>query len=268
MDNRNSSVRFIPLACPNCSGELMINESQDKAICSYCGKPFLVRDALQEISQNVENLISLGETALETRNNEEAYSYFSQALEINPEDYRAWVGKAKATGWLSTSDNPRVDEAKIYFNQAFKYCPTQIKDELSQQLKDELILLYGILAWMYHQIFLEMINEIREDINSYNHFQAQLGRDWRILVDNCKFAFTNIESETKDFREINRCEDMLQKLIGLCDYLIKGVPWQYRLEYEGPVEKWIPTMYLSLNSKDEAYIRHFRDIVIDTLKVV
>ena len=37
---------IIPLTCPNCGGNLKVDSAKDAAICEYCGKPFIVKDAI------------------------------------------------------------------------------------------------------------------------------------------------------------------------------------------------------------------------------
>ena len=47
----------IPLDCPSCGTELRIDSVESVAICSHCGKPFVVNDA---IVQNYIKLVTAG----------------------------------------------------------------------------------------------------------------------------------------------------------------------------------------------------------------
>ena len=51
---------IIPLKCPNCGGDLMIESEKDTAICSCCGKPFVVKDAVTNsyVTNNAANNIT------------------------------------------------------------------------------------------------------------------------------------------------------------------------------------------------------------------
>ena len=37
---------LIPLACPSCGASLTVDSSKDAAICEFCGKPYIVKDAI------------------------------------------------------------------------------------------------------------------------------------------------------------------------------------------------------------------------------
>jgi Flp pilus assembly protein TadD len=56
------------------------------------------------------NLLVLAEAAMEAGNYEEAFGYYSRALEADPTNARAWIGKGIAAGGCSTLARPRVDE--------------------------------------------------------------------------------------------------------------------------------------------------------------
>ena len=37
---------IVPAKCPNCAANLEVNSSQDAAICTHCGTPFIVEKAI------------------------------------------------------------------------------------------------------------------------------------------------------------------------------------------------------------------------------
>ncbi len=39
-------MTVIPLECPECGVEIVTDSNDSAAICSYCGKPFIVKDAI------------------------------------------------------------------------------------------------------------------------------------------------------------------------------------------------------------------------------
>ena len=48
---------IIPLSCPFCGGSLTVNSEHDAAVCSFCGKPFVIKDAIvNTYIQNVTNI--------------------------------------------------------------------------------------------------------------------------------------------------------------------------------------------------------------------
>lgn len=56
---------LIPLACPSCGSNLTVDSDKDAAICEFCGKPYIVKDAIvnnyinMHISQATINAESL-----------------------------------------------------------------------------------------------------------------------------------------------------------------------------------------------------------------
>lgn len=39
-------MQIIPLSCPSCGANLTVDSSLDAAICEFCGKPYIVKDAI------------------------------------------------------------------------------------------------------------------------------------------------------------------------------------------------------------------------------
>ena len=37
---------FIPLQCPNCGANLTVDSDKDAAICEFCGRPYIVKEAI------------------------------------------------------------------------------------------------------------------------------------------------------------------------------------------------------------------------------
>lgn len=37
---------IIPLTCPSCGANLTVDSFKDAAICEFCGKPYVVKDAI------------------------------------------------------------------------------------------------------------------------------------------------------------------------------------------------------------------------------
>lgn len=50
VENYNNSgeinMPLIPLTCPSCGANLTVDSSKDAAICEFCGKPYIVKDAV------------------------------------------------------------------------------------------------------------------------------------------------------------------------------------------------------------------------------
>ena len=48
---------IIPLECPSCGANLSINSDDSAAICSYCGKPFVIKDAI--VNNYIKSVVSI-----------------------------------------------------------------------------------------------------------------------------------------------------------------------------------------------------------------
>lgn len=86
--------------------------------------------------ENLSNLRTLAETAYESKNFEQAYSYYSRLLEIDPSDATAWVGKGLSAGWISAPGNVRLDELMVSLRQALQ---NGLSDQERERVADESI---------------------------------------------------------------------------------------------------------------------------------
>lgn len=88
--------------------------------------------------QQIDNLLILATNAYSASNNEEAEKYCNRAIEYDAMCYKAWFLKAKAIGWSSTIQNPRVAEAAHSFKQAVDFAPEEEKESLTEEAVEEL----------------------------------------------------------------------------------------------------------------------------------
>jgi tetratricopeptide (TPR) repeat protein len=100
------------MVCPSCGGQLMISEKQEKIICSYCGIQFVVSKNSSGSQVSTENFLKLAKDAHNIGKLDEAFNYYNRALELEPENYLAWYGKAEIVEDRFTQ---RSDEGRIAF---------------------------------------------------------------------------------------------------------------------------------------------------------
>lgn len=48
---------IIPLSCPSCGANLTVDSENDAAICEFCGKPYVVKDAI--VQNYISNIINI-----------------------------------------------------------------------------------------------------------------------------------------------------------------------------------------------------------------
>jgi hypothetical protein len=83
-------------------------------------------------------LFLLANAAAEANNQQEAYKYFTQALEHDPVNPDAWFGKGRAIGWMSTINEIKSVEIVAAFSNAIQYAPAIRRNELQTQCAETL----------------------------------------------------------------------------------------------------------------------------------
>jgi DNA-directed RNA polymerase subunit RPC12/RpoP len=123
-------MEFVAAKCPNCGGVLRLPDDKEQVKCMYCSFDIIVRKAVKVAGVNVNNLLKLASDGEETGNYEEAYKYFTQVLEYEPENYIALLGKGVAAAHLSRPDNFREEELIKGVEEALINAPEGKKEEL------------------------------------------------------------------------------------------------------------------------------------------
>lgn len=143
------------IVCELCDGTEFVKEG-GMFICQGCGTKYTAEEAksmMKEVEggpavvgvpagnpnqQQIENLLLLASNAYSASNNEETEKYCNRAIEYDAMCYKAWFLKAKAVGWSSTIQNPRIAEAAHSFKQAVDFAPEEEKENLTTEASEEL----------------------------------------------------------------------------------------------------------------------------------
>ena len=140
------------LTCEMCgSTELM---KQDGVfVCQTCGTKYSVEEAKKMMvegtvevagtvkvddSAKIANYYTMAENAYDASNQKEAESYCNKIIEIEPNNYKAWLLKGRAAGWQSTLANIRVEESVNCFNKAIDNAPEDKVEEVKKIASDEI----------------------------------------------------------------------------------------------------------------------------------
>lgn len=123
---------FKAAKCPNCAGDIQVPDDRDSVKCMYCGSDIVVREAIKLAGAeiNLENILKLADEAMNSENYAEAYNYYTKILEIDPNNYKAWYGKAISAGWQSSLANLRIGEILNGIEKAINLAPDNEKNEL------------------------------------------------------------------------------------------------------------------------------------------
>jgi tetratricopeptide (TPR) repeat protein len=106
-------MALVPVNCTQCGAAIQIPDEVDKANCMYCGTVLMVKETIkknQSDGPDASKLIDLGNTSLEAGRSEEAYNYFTRAIEADSTSAAAWFGKAESSWGMATLKDIRNKE--------------------------------------------------------------------------------------------------------------------------------------------------------------
>jgi len=83
-------------------------------------------------SGNIKNYLDIAKNAHKANNTLECENYCNMVLEIDSNNYEAWLLKGKCVGWQS-----RFEEAVIYFSNTIDYAPEDKIDEIKSEIAKE-----------------------------------------------------------------------------------------------------------------------------------
>lgn len=117
------------LKCPNCGGELQLDDNLDKGFCMYCGGAIQIKEEIAKIkiehsgtiehtgkveiddSKKLANSITLADRAFESGNYEECYNYCCTALECDVNNARITFRKGLCAVYMSFTRSNELDQA-------------------------------------------------------------------------------------------------------------------------------------------------------------
>ena len=141
---------FIPARCTQCGAEITVDESKDAGICRYCGTAFVTEKVIHNHNnyvnnnfagatiymngKNADNLVLLAETALAKGDADKAYRYANEALEIQPNQSKAWIAKMQATFCLGKISDLNAKEILLCGNHAIEYADEEKKGAIRRDV--------------------------------------------------------------------------------------------------------------------------------------
>lgn len=153
------------------------------AVCDDCGMSYSkdrMQEKVQEIrgvvrvdnSHLVENYLNLAQNANDSDNKSEAELYCNKIIEIEPQNYRAWLIKGKAAGWQSTLANIRFVESVNCFRNSIQHAPEEKKEELKNESIEEIKRLSLALIGLRAERFIKFLDE--EETNGFRNDIAMI----------------------------------------------------------------------------------------------
>ncbi len=140
------------LTCEMCGSTDLIKQD-GVFVCQSCGCKYSVEEArkmmiegtvevqgtvIVDNSHLVSNYLDMAHSARDAGNNTEAENYCNKVIEIEPNNYKAWMLKGEAAAWQSTIQNSRVDEGVAAFVKGISFAPEAEKEELIEAAKAQI----------------------------------------------------------------------------------------------------------------------------------
>lgn len=95
-------MAYVAAQCPNCGGDLQLDEKMEKGFCMHCGSKIKVQEAIQNVKiegeveisgiVGVEKLIENGKTFVRLEDYKRAEKIYKHLINIAPHRYEGWLG--------------------------------------------------------------------------------------------------------------------------------------------------------------------------------
>ncbi len=177
------------LTCEMC-GSTDLLKQDGVFVCQTCGTKYSLEEAKKMMvegtvdvsgstvkvdnSASIDNYYKIAESAYESSNQKEAENYCNKIIEIEPDNYRAWLLKGKAAGWQSTLANIRIEESVNCFTKAVDNAPEDDKDRVKKEASQEIESLSTALLTMCCNHFAEFPSKDNADSILNNLMLTQL----------------------------------------------------------------------------------------------
>lgn len=151
------------LVCEMCGSTELIKQD-GVFVCQSCGCKYSVEEArkmMVEVSGTVqvvnsaqlENLINLAKSSIESKNYAKAEDFCNQALAMDDQSYDAWKLKAEAVNGQIGSQNPRIDEVYNCIMTAYDVSSEEEKQKRSSELISWLLINFqGEISFWLQQV--------------------------------------------------------------------------------------------------------------------
>lgn len=198
-----------------CGGTNLIKQG-GVFVCQDCGAKYSVEEAKKMMiegkvdvsgstvkvdnSDFIVNYYKMAESAYASKNQEEAENYCNKIIEIDPDNYKAWLLKGRAAGWQSTLANIRLEETINCFSKAVDKAPEDEKESVKKEAADELYSLLFALVILTCNNYAENAspNNAEDIINIVGHIEG-------VLAVNNKFGVDEKGLMSKIAERINVC---------------------------------------------------------------
>lgn len=258
-------MAFVAARCPQCGGELQLDKSKETGFCMHCGSKIFVSDAIRAVkidnSHLVERWMTLGCSAADAGNHEEAYQYFTKVVEVAPDNWEAFFYKGRAAAWQSTVARPRISELFEGIKQAINIL--EIGD-FSEDEKTNAYNLFAATIFSVTDAFHDLATNLLDDRESLYSDDFDLMWDTRQIVENC-IDYLDTAVSLIDIREDDLSKSNIlvikKQIANYCQRVCRFNIFWYDYSQEQ-----IGVFGYSANDK-QPYVDKFDDIVVEVRRV-
>lgn len=202
------------LTCEMC-GSTDLMKQDGVFVCQSCGTKYSVEEAKKMMvegtvevtgtvrvddsavkKEQINNYLEMAKTALDGEDIEGVVSYCDRILEIDRDNYEAWILKAKAAGWGSTLKDIKVPQALTAAKRAVNLAPDSQKYEVASEVY------YAIKA----QVVGLLVIAQRMPGTSGCEYILKVMQQWQSVLVGIPYLSKNLmEKEIKDCQQL--CEN-------------------------------------------------------------
>jgi len=198
---------------------------------------FLESEVKIEEASSVEEYLKLAGLADEWKNYRQTEAYANKIIELEPNNYQAWLYKGKAVGRQTTPDDNRFAEAVACFVSAIANAPAEAIGAVKEDVKLELMEL--ALAMMQRRCELfdkypeedeteDLLNDLLLIADTLKGSAAALGMDVSdiitaavaLVTDQIKAVFERMKKAYKAMKQPSKDEASQLALAGACCCLV------------------------------------------------
>ena len=219
------------LTCEMCGSNDLLKQD-GVFVCQTCGTKYSVEEAKKmmvegtvEVSGTVkvdqshliENFLDMASSAIASGNNSEAEQYCNKVIEIDPNNYKAFLYKGTATAWQSTFANIRIQETINCWKKALSNCGEESSTEIRSYTDAE-----------FSKIVIAMVqlagSLVEDGVNQYNGDSYQ-----KHLTSILKCIKSYVKSINSTFQWEELCSEAA---ISVVPCLIKCAKYHERLYHK------------------------------------
>lgn len=144
---------LVNVKCTNCGATLKVDDTQDAAVCEFCGSAYIVEKAIQNyyVTNNInadnvfvtgkgdaekERLLKNAETNERFKDYTKASNIYEQVTEDYPNEYRGWLGLAliQSNNFNNTDlDFNEFNNLLSYTEKAIMCAPSEKSEAIQSQ---------------------------------------------------------------------------------------------------------------------------------------